>query len=71
MANRPVTGTRPIAKTAAFDSRLASPSLANDPAMQTPFAWLRRKPGCRPATRWNVSMIRPWVSSPGESHPPA
>ena len=42
---RPVTGTRPGANTAALDSRTPWPLLSKLPAMQTPLAWLRRKPG--------------------------
>ena len=46
--NRPSTGVRPGANTAAFDNSLPLPLLSNQPATATPLAWLVRNPGCRP-----------------------
>src|SRR5438132_58745 len=37
--------------------------------MQTPLAWLRRKPGQTPLTSWKVSITRACVRRPGESQP--
>ena len=45
---RPMTGTRPGVNTAALDRRAPWPLLSKLPAMQTPLAWLRRKPGWTP-----------------------
>jgi hypothetical protein len=37
-AKRPIKGTRPAAKTAAFDRATASPLLSNQPVTQSPLA---------------------------------
>src|SRR5712691_6560505 len=37
--------------------------------MQTPLAWLRRKPGQTPLTSWKVSVMRACVRRPGERQP--
>ena len=67
---RPVTGTRPGANTAALDSRTPWPLLSKLPAMQTPLAWLRRKPGWAPPfTCSNLSMKRASPRRPGDSQP--
>ena len=68
---RPVTGTRPGVNTAALDSRTPWPLLSKLPAMQTPLAWLRRKPGWAPPfTCSNLSMKRASPRRPGDSQPP-
>src|ERR1700761_2057479 len=46
--NRPITGVRPWAKTVAFDNSAPLPLLSNQPATDTPLAWLVRYPRCRP-----------------------
>jgi hypothetical protein len=68
-AKRPITGTRPDAKTLAVDSRAAAPLPSNQPLRQTPLAWFRRKPGCGPFTASNRSIMRAGSRRPGENHP--
>src|SRR3984893_15906224 len=70
-AKRPTTGMRARPVPAAFDRDAACPLLSNQPATQTPFAWLRRNPAWVPLTSWKAAIIRSWVSRVGESQPPA
>ena len=68
---RPVTGTRPGANTAALDSRTPWPLLSKLPAMQTPLAWLRRKPGWAPPFTCSNLSMKPRLAEAARREPAA
>src|ERR1700744_1497759 len=70
-ANRPMTGTRPERKTTALDQASPRPLLSNQPLMHTPFAWLRRNPGCSPFTCSKRLTIVVGDKACGLNQPPA
>ena len=63
--NRPSTGVRPGANTAAVDNSLPLPLLSNQPATATPLAWLVRYPECRPNALLKTSRNACGVSRDG------